>query len=318
LQEWEIFNEDSEQQTQNEILDEIMGFDRRDADISASDDWQARSEHWAVTPLHERWPWFASYLKRSRRFIIEDDPSGEVVRPETWIPDLLTKAGAVFTIKNNRRLYRARLGFASSQLSSRSRLPLPAEQMTAPSPRFAKAGRANPEGIPILYCALEPETAIVESGRFPGAVVSLRELRARKPIRLADLRGERSAIEPLGTPNLADVVRRTALLGSLGSALAEPVHPEDSAIEYVPTQYLAEVIRSAGYDGICFQSALNPNGTNIVIFDPASTRITRRGWIFELGRAEYTIHPNPKFIIKRTRGIRKVLQSISSSTSSPS
>jgi hypothetical protein len=190
--------------------------------------------------------------------------------------------------------------------------------MTAPSPRFAKAGRANPEGIAVLYCALEPETAIVESGRFPGAVVSLRELRARKPIRLADLRGERSAIEPLATPNLAEVVRRTTLLGSLGSALGEPVHPEDSAIEYVPTQYLAEVIRSAGYDGICFQSALNPKGTNVVIFDPASTRITRRGWIFELGRAEYTIHPNPKFIIKRVRRIRKVMQSISSNTSSPS
>jgi hypothetical protein len=116
LQEWEIFDEDGEQQTQNEILDEIMGFDPRDGDISASDDWQAKSGHWAVTPLHERWPWFASYLKRSRRFIIEDDPSGEIVRPETWIPDLLTEAGAVFTIKNNRRLYRARLGFASSHL----------------------------------------------------------------------------------------------------------------------------------------------------------------------------------------------------------
>ena len=48
-----------------------------------------------------------------------------------------------------------------------------------------------------------------------------------------------------------------------------------------------------------------------MIFDPASTRITRRGWTFELGHAEYTIYPNPKFIIKRVRRIRNLMQSMS-------
>ena len=190
--------------------------------------------------------------------------------------------------------------------------------MGAPPAKSARASRANPEGISFLYCAFEAKTAIVETGRFPGAVVSLRELRVRKPLRLANLRGDRSIIEPLGTSNLAEEVETATLLGSLGRALAEPIHPDDSALEYVPTQYLAEVIRASGYDGICFQSALNPNGTNVVIFDPTNVRITRRAWIFELGPADYTVHPNPKSIIKRVRRIRKVLQSISSSTPSSS
>ena len=56
-----------------------------------------------------RWPWFARYLKRSRRFIIEEDPTGEIVRPETWVPDLLKSAGAVAEIKQTRRLFRGRL-----------------------------------------------------------------------------------------------------------------------------------------------------------------------------------------------------------------
>lgn len=110
-----------------------------------------------------------------------------------------------------------------------------------------------------------------------------------------------SVLEPLDTPNLADEARKRTLLHSRGSPLGEPVHPEDSNVEYIPTQYIAEVIRSAGYDGICYPSALNQTGTNIVIFDPKINRITRRGWTFKLGRAEYTIHPNPEFVVKRRR-----------------
>jgi hypothetical protein len=202
-------------------------------------------------------------------------------------------------MKKGARLFRARMGFALDP--THRRVPLPQRELEAPPSRFAKAGRANADGIAVLYCAVEANTAIIETGRFPGAVVSLRELRLKKALQLADLTGNAEILEPLATPNLREKVANRTLLESLGRALGQPIHPEDSAIEYVPTQYLAEVIRSAGYDGICFQSALNPKGTNVVIFDPATTRITRRGWIFELGRAEYTIHPNPQYIVKRTR-----------------
>jgi hypothetical protein len=314
LQEWEIFNEDRQEKVQNDILDEILGSDPRDGDISASDDWQAKSDHWAATPTHQRWPWFANYLKTTRRFIIEDDPTGDLIPPEKWVPHLLKAAHAVSEIKTSKKLFRGRMGTVMGESPKAYSHPLPAKDMGAPPAKFARASRANPEGISFLYCAFEAETAIVETGRFPGAVVSLRELRVREPLRLANLRGDRSIIEPLGTSNLAEKVETTTLLGSLGRALAEPIHPDDSALEYVPTQYLAEIIRASGYDGICFQSGLYPNGTNVVIFDPTNVRITRRAWVFELGRAEYTIHPNPKFIIKRVRRIRNALQSISSST----
>jgi hypothetical protein len=137
------------------------------------------------------------------------------------------------------------------------------------------------------------------------------------------LRGDESVIEPLGTPNLAEEIEKSTLLRSLGRALAEPVRPDDSALEYVPTQYLSEVIRVAGYDGMCFESALDPDGTNVVIFDPANARITRRAWVFELGEAKYTIQPNPKYIVrdggnrKWTRSISSILGPLSKPASSP-
>jgi HEPN/RES N-terminal domain 1/RES domain len=168
LQGWEIFNEDCEENVPNEILDEIMGSDHRDGDICASDDWQAKADHWAATPTHQRWPWFADHLKHSRRFIIEDDPTGELVRPEKWVPDLINSAAAVIEIKQDRRLFRGRMGTTIGKAPRAYRLPLPAKDMGAPPAKFARASRANSEGIPVLYCAFEPETAIVETGRFPG------------------------------------------------------------------------------------------------------------------------------------------------------
>jgi hypothetical protein len=291
LSEWEIFPEDGDETSQNAILDEIMGFDPHDGDICASDEWQSTFENWAAIPLDRRWPWFAEHLMRYRRFVIDDDPTGEIVRPELWVPGLLTDANAVWNVNERTHLFRGRMGSIIGKSPHAYRLPREQAEMGAPPPHLARAGRVNPEGMSFLYCALEAKTAIVETGRFPGAVVSLREVRVRKPLRLADLRGKRSIIEPLATPALAQVVRHATLLRSLGSALGAPIHPEESAVQYIPTQYLAEVIMSAGYDGICFPSALIPEGTNIVIFNPSDARITRRGSVFELGGAKYEIKP---------------------------
>lgn len=92
-----------------------MGYDPRDGDLSASEDWQAKSDHWTANPMHQRWPWFADYLKRSRRFIIEEDSSGEIIRPETWVPDVLTDASAAREITPHTRLFRGRLGLRSAK-----------------------------------------------------------------------------------------------------------------------------------------------------------------------------------------------------------
>ena len=181
LREWEIFSEDRDEQTQNEILDDIIGVDPRDGNMSASEEWQAKSDHWAVSPLHQRWPWFAEYLKTTRRFIIEEDPTGDLIPPDQWVPDLINSTASVTEVKPSKKLFRGRMGSVMGGALKAYRSPLPARDMGAPPAKFARASRANPEGISFLYCAFEAETAIVETGRFPGAVVSLRELRVRRP-----------------------------------------------------------------------------------------------------------------------------------------
>lgn len=41
----------------------------------------------------------------------------------------------------------------------------------------------------------------------------------------------------------------------------------------MPTQYVAEVVRAAGYDGVAFESSLGP-GTNIVLFDRNDAKVS--------------------------------------------
>ena len=54
---------------------------------------------------------------------------------------------------------------------------------------------------------------------------------------------------------------------NLGRELSKPIDPNMTSIDYVPTQYLTELIRTQGYDGIIYPSALGKNGTkNIVLF----------------------------------------------------
>jgi len=52
----------------------------------------------------------------------------------------------------------------------------------------------------------------------------------------------------------------------LGRELSKPVNPHKESIEYVPTQYVTEIIRNLKYDGMIYPSALG-KGKNVVLFD---------------------------------------------------
>ncbi|MGH8045787.1 MAG: RES domain-containing protein, partial [Chthoniobacterales bacterium] len=284
LESWEIFSERLEEDDQNSLLDDIMGCDPRDGDISASDDWESEDDHWSVTAPRHWWNYFAEHVKRFRRFIIEEDSSGEIMRPDQWIEEVITGDNAIRIITPNTKLYRGRI---ISRTEEGKYKMLPPSAMGAPPASQARAGRANPEGISMLYAAMDPETATIETGRFPGAVACVREVRSRERLRLADFTKGLGGINPLSTSNLRVEVRNATLRRDVSDALAEPIHPNESPVEYVPTQYLAEAISAAGFDGICYRSALNPKGKNIVLFDPAKARVSRVGYVAKVTEATY-------------------------------
>ncbi|WP_410479029.1 RES family NAD+ phosphorylase [Pedobacter gandavensis] len=48
--------------------------------------------------------------------------------------------------------------------------------------------------------------------------------------------------------------------------LSRPVRKQDVHLDYLPTQYLCEFIKSLGFDGVEYKSAMNSNGYNLAIF----------------------------------------------------
>ncbi len=56
--------------------------------------------------------------------------------------------------------------------------------------------------------------------------------------------------------------------------LSTPVDPDKSKIEYLPTQYISEYIKSRGFDGIMFNSAMG-SGFNIVLFNENKAEIKK-------------------------------------------
>lgn len=145
-------------------------------------------------------------------------------------------------------------------------------EMGAPRPEITPPGRANPVGIPYLYLAYSPKTCIHEARATTLSTLAIgrfRPVRQLQALNLAD-------IEPPDYFSLTEVesveaqVSRVSFhryLVALGEELKKPVRSADRVTDYIPTQYLCEMAKSIGLDGVLYKSSLDPDGRNLVLFD---------------------------------------------------
>jgi hypothetical protein len=49
--------------------------------------------------------------------------------------------------------------------------------------------------------------------------------------------------------------------------IAKPLRRSDSPLEYLPTQYISEFIKSERYQGVKYLSTMNPDGYNLALYD---------------------------------------------------
>ncbi len=264
--EWgEIFSERLKPDTRSAILGEIvyaLTGDRKDPGLNVNDLWVDRASAFLHRSPSEYWDEFAYHITHERRFILDlNDPLGWIIDPVPIITEVLPLVDR--RLPAGTKIYRARLGGADGS----SDQPKAATDMGAPPRNQAKGGRASPPGIPVLYTAFEEMTAVAEVRSLQGARVSVAKFVLPAELRIADLLARPGFESPFGVPDLSDQVARLALLRHLGTELMKPVEPGTSAVDYVPTQYLSEVIRSEGYDGMKYPSALG-SGANLVVFDP--------------------------------------------------
>ncbi|MDJ0389624.1 RES family NAD+ phosphorylase [Roseomonas sp. E05] len=149
----------------------------------------------------------------------------------------------------------------------------------------AREGRANPTGIPVLYVASSVETAISEVRPWVGTEISVAVCRVLRPLRALDLskgHGQSSlkgAVLRHLTGGEAPTAeeKEKAVWIEIDNAFSWPVTLSDDRADYAPTQVLAELFRSVGYEAIIYKSHFGDEGDNkgynLAIFDPDAVEI---------------------------------------------
>ncbi len=162
---------------------------------------------------------------------------------------------------------------ADSQCFYRARInedgiePFPLKEMGAPPSQKATAGRANPFGISYLYVASNPSTAIAETRPHKKAQVSVATLSIINTLKLVDLRDPKATVSPfrLSESQLKKAHASISLLITLGEELTTPGAPNQANLEYLSSQYICELIKSDGYEGVIYKSSLG-DGDNYAVF----------------------------------------------------
>jgi RES domain-containing protein len=140
--------------------------------------------------------------------------------------------------------------------------------MGAPPPKKARAGRANPAGIPHLYVASDQPTAVAEVRAEPGDWVTVASVTiGAAPMRVLDLTRDVRIVDPHAHKDLHEALVLRELLHVFAYELGRPVRPGDTELDYVATQFIAEYFRDKRVGGIIFPSAL-ADERNAVFFDP--------------------------------------------------
>ncbi|MGR3823716.1 MAG: RES family NAD+ phosphorylase [Salipiger marinus] len=130
----------------------------------------------------------------------------------------------------------------------------------------ASDGRVNPRGIPCLYMATNDATAVSEVRPAIRAYVTVAIMKCLRKLKLIDcsVLVEKQFIY-LKEPDRSDM--EEAVWSDIDRAFSAPVDRSDDAAEYAPTQILAELFRSLGYDGVAYKSAFGEDGYNVAIFN---------------------------------------------------
>ena len=119
-------------------------------------------------------------------------------------------------------------------------------------------GRANAKFVKYLYVAESPTTAIFEVRPFIYDAINIAQIQVNDSLKIANI-----AVE-LDCSNNENVTIESHVMGIIQGAFSKPTNNPD---DYIPTQIIAEYIKSLGYEGIRFNSSLHDGGVNLTIFN---------------------------------------------------
>lgn len=155
-------------------------------------------------------------------------------------------------------LYRARV--FQKEKEFREALKRPHVEVGPPPPSAAIPGRMNSAGISVFYGATTPGIAQSEVRPPVGSKVLIGRFEVIRPLRLLDLVALTDLADEKGSlfdNGHLDRLRRAEFLRGLTQRLSKPVMPSDQALEYLPTQAVADFLAAVAeppFDGILYPS----------------------------------------------------------------
>jgi len=252
VEDWEIFK-GHERLTSVQLLGNIVG------DLALAGKFYT-PETMAQATRKDMWINFCNELISQHRYFPEDQPDRDYLT-------LLFKHLKEI-IKGD--IYRARIQTGSSKFKK--------QDMGMPPAHLAKGGRANPIGIPYFYAASNDKTAIAETRPHPGNNVAVCKFRTTQDLEMLNLINPRERISPFkiaynqgAEDYLLQLRYDVEFLCHLGAELSKPITPDVAELEYLPTQYLCELIKKSQFDGVKFQGSVG-DGVNYTLFSQAKVK----------------------------------------------
>lgn len=234
---WNIFNKKNEADVYNiiaaickekyeydaELFDQPVG-------IQELYDQEYLSKHSLLTT--NSWDDFVKALKEKNRFHTHYVDLGLLERFCSYI----------------RKPYKTGDMFYRCRISTEEGIPL--EEMGAPPIEKTTDGRANAKGIRCLYLDDTAETMIYEARAGAYDYVTVGKFRLRKDIIVVDLK-RINQISPFieGLDCLEYAINKEHLT-KINDEMGKIMRRSDSALDYVPTQYITDFVKSIIHDGV--------------------------------------------------------------------
>lgn len=195
------------------------------------------------------WGDFSEYIKNINRFHTKFNP-GEF---SSYLSMLVRKH------EEGSHFYRARI--------AKNKIGYDKTEMKAPPKGRRSAGRINPEGMLALYLSLDQKTVLYEIRANMYDYVSIGEFVAQRDLRIVDL----SQFECISPFDYGGALEKFAvnfkIFQDMAREISKPLRRNDSQLEYLPTQFITEYIKSEKYDGVAYRSTISNDGINIALFD---------------------------------------------------
>jgi len=173
----------------------------------------------------------------------------------------------VANVPQGQSYWRAQIGYEERFVDdvSYEQHPYPPDRMK-PDYKLAGDGRVSPKGIAVLYLSSTKETAMSEVRPWKKAEISCARFVTARPLRIIDC-SIHAGKNLLGIDCKTPQEIQEVIWSEIDNAFSKPVSVGEESGSYVPTQILAELFKSKGFDGVGYKSSLTAEGCNLALFD---------------------------------------------------